>query len=303
MADQATHQRLLAFIAGLSPQQILEILPKTTVNQLTAMLSDNPAGQDGLNYEHTPQPTEHAFDSPLAMDAGQDSPSVASDDTDVKVIKAKRPLNAFIAFRSYYKVIFLKHPQKDVSSYITGLWAGEHFRNKWALIAKVYSFVRDEVGTSDVNLKDFLAVACPIMLIVAPENYLRSIGWIQTHDDEGNCFVTQDKVVAQNINAALESQPSPDTELELLLQCVAAGYMADHSEYLTAKLARKSDTIMTPNLMAANNNSNTGESAIPNTQFYQPVMSGDMAMGNVPQHMASDADSGLQMQNMDEFVD
>lgn len=136
--------------------------------------------------------------------------------------------------------------QKEVSSYLTLLWAEDPFRNKWTLIAKVYSFVRDEVGKSEAALGDFLAVACPLMGIIKPADYLRLLGWAQTQDDNGNSMISQDKSIAEVTVATLEDSPRPDTEFGLLADCIQAGYLPCHGDLLTTKLAVKSNTIMTP---------------------------------------------------------
>lgn len=225
------------------------------------------------------------------------------------------PLLAVMVYKGYYKTIFLKSPQKEVSSYITGLWTGEHFRNKWALIAKVYSFVRDELDQTDISLKEFLEIACPIMLVVPPANYLDALGWVRGHDANGASFIVQDKTVAQNLITAIESQDSPDTELDLLLRCLASGYMADHADYLAAKLSAKSDAIMTPTLVASNTTGPRESSAAARNataaateafqaSYFQPMVSSGIG-GNsnfgilqAEQLMAHVAGTDLQMQDM-----
>ncbi|MBE3042635.1 hypothetical protein IMZ48_08670, partial [Candidatus Bathyarchaeota archaeon] len=115
--------------------------------------------------------------------------------------------------------------QKEVSSYLTLLWAEDPFRNKWALVAKVYSFVRDEVGKAKAALGDFLAVACPVMGIVEPADYIRLLGWVQTQGESEGSMISQDKSIAQATVATLEDRSHPNTELELLVDCIRAGYL------------------------------------------------------------------------------
>lgn len=62
------------------------------------------------------------------------------------VCAAKRPLNSFIAFRSYYTVIFGQFQQKEISGFLTMLWQGDYFQAKWTIIARAYSEIRDQVG-------------------------------------------------------------------------------------------------------------------------------------------------------------
>lgn len=112
MADQAAaRNRLVAFIRGLSPEQVLELLSDSTVTRLSEILTEHSAGQNASIVSRdasrfasgTAAAAAVAVTTPprvAAQQASQDASSVASDDTDVKVVKAKRPLNAFIAFRS-----------------------------------------------------------------------------------------------------------------------------------------------------------------------------------------------------------
>lgn len=170
----------------------------------------------------------------------------------------------------YYKTMFRGVQQKEVSSYLTLLWAQEPFGNKWTLIAKVYSFVRDQVGKSEATLSDFLAAACPIMGIIEPADYLRLLGWVQTQNDTGSSMISQDKSIAQGTIAALEDQTHPNTELELLGDCIRAGYLPSHGDALTAKLASKSNTIMTPNGGPYNEDA-MGTSKVFDAVFVDPV--------------------------------
>ena len=43
------------------------------------------------------------------------------------LVAAKRPLNSYIAFRSFYQVIFVGIPQKEVSGLIRQLWQADLF--------------------------------------------------------------------------------------------------------------------------------------------------------------------------------
>ncbi|CAI4218278.1 unnamed protein product [Parascedosporium putredinis] len=285
----AARNRLVAFIRGLSPEQVLELLPDSTVTRLSEILTEHSAGQNASIVSRdasrfvsgTAAAAAVAVATPpmvAAQQASQDASSVASDDTDVKVVKAKRPLNAFIAFR-------------------------------------IYSFVRDELDQTDISLKEFLEIACPIMLVVPPANYLDALGWVRGHDASGASFIVQDKTVAQNLITAIESQDSPDTELELLLRCLASGYMTDHADYLAAKLSAKSDAIMTPTLVASNTagpressatarNATAAATEAFQASYFQPMVSSGIG-GNsnfgilqAEQLMAHVAGTDLQMQDM-----
>ncbi|EKG11565.1 Mating-type protein MAT alpha 1 [Macrophomina phaseolina MS6] len=91
--------------------------------------------------------------------------------------KKKRSLNCFVAFRCYISPIFEKFQQKNRSGLVKTLWDSEQNKAKWAIVAKAYSIIRDEVGTKNAPLDDYLALACPEIGLIARENYLHTFGW------------------------------------------------------------------------------------------------------------------------------
>jgi hypothetical protein len=90
---------------------------------------------------------------------------------------AKRPLNSFMAFRAYYAPAFAKYQQKNISGFLNKLWAGDFVKAKWAILAKAYSSIRDRVGKENVPLDGFLALTCPVIGILPPEEYFEKMGW------------------------------------------------------------------------------------------------------------------------------
>ncbi|KAL9123254.1 MAG: hypothetical protein Q9187_000199 [Circinaria calcarea] len=99
--------------------------------------------------------------------------------------KATRPLNSWMAFRSYYAPIFTTLQQKDKSGFLTYLWSADPFKAKWTILAKAYSVIRDKVGKQDAPLDAFLEINGPFVGIVAPADYLVMLGWEITMDGEG----------------------------------------------------------------------------------------------------------------------
>nr|AKE48503.1 MAT1-1-1 [Ustilaginoidea virens]AKE48507.1 MAT1-1-1 [Ustilaginoidea virens] len=157
--------------------------------------------------------------------------------------KAKRPLNAFMAFRSYYLKMFPDVQQKTASGFLTTLWNKDPFRNKWALIAKVYSFVRDEIGKDKVSLAYFLGFSCPVMGIVEPHVYLAVLGW-SVQGTEGSQRLVQDQATAALGQSQLQNGEFPTTELELLTALVNVGYLPEQGIDLMEKLGANSSAIM-----------------------------------------------------------
>lgn len=254
IATMATKKEKLSFIENLSPEEILKLIPHDVMNKLVLDAGVMKTYFDNASEGHIAAPPQASTESHATLEIAGESPSEGG--------KAMRPLNAFIAFRSefhkysglkqllthigYYKTMFRGIQQKEVSSYLTLLWAKDPFRNKWVLIAKVYSFVRDEVGKAEAPLGDFLAIACPIMGIIEPAEYLRLLGWVQAQDENGNSMISQDNSIAEATILGFEDRQHPNTELELLVDCIRIGYLPGHGNALTTKLASRSNTIMTP---------------------------------------------------------
>ncbi|KKP01501.1 mating-type protein MAT-1 [Trichoderma harzianum] len=160
--------------------------------------------------------------------------------------KAKRPLNAFMAFRSYYLRLFPEVQQKTASGFLTTLWNKDPFRNKWALIAKVYSFARDQLGRDKVSLSYFLNVSCPIMKIIEPSIYLSAFGW-SVEDETGTPKLLQSGSSIQ----VIDSDDYPNTENDLLAAIVNVGYLPDDSINLMERMNANSSGIMTTATTAA----------------------------------------------------
>jgi hypothetical protein len=80
---------------------------------------------------------------------------------------AERPLNSFIAFRSYYSPVFSGHQQKDISGFLNIIWKEELHGAKWTIIAKAYSTIRDSVGKLNAPLRIFLNIVCPYINVPA----------------------------------------------------------------------------------------------------------------------------------------
>lgn len=142
----------------------------------------------------------------------------------------------------YYLRLFPEVQQKTASGFLTTLWNKDPYRNKWALIAKVYSFVRDQLGRDKVSLSYFLNVSCPIMKIIEPSIYLSSFGW-SVGDDDGSprLFQADDASIAQ----LMDSDDHPNTENDLLSAIIQVGYLPDDSINLMDRMNANSSGIMT----------------------------------------------------------
>ncbi|KAI9740099.1 MAG: hypothetical protein M1818_004850 [Claussenomyces sp. TS43310] len=144
----------------------------------------------------------------------------------------KRPLNSFIAFRSYYTQIFTHIQQKEASTYLTILWQEDPFKAKWTVIAKAWSIIRDAVGKPKAPLDKFLRIACPAIGIISAKEYLERRNWSMVPTAEGGLALKQ--TYPQNLNKLRgENVDVMMSEFELMQLAINAGYMPTGSEVFT----------------------------------------------------------------------
>ncbi|KAH8703735.1 alpha mating-type protein MAT1-1-1 [Talaromyces proteolyticus] len=105
------------------------------------------------------------------------SPSVSSRSSRSKngTEKKLRPLNSFIAYRSFYSTMFTDMTQKSKSGIIKYLWQIDPYKGKWAILAKAYSILRDD-HSDNVSLDTFLDLMVPFIGLIQPASYLEAMG-------------------------------------------------------------------------------------------------------------------------------
>ncbi|KAM4064854.1 mating-type protein MAT alpha 1 HMG-box domain-containing protein [Hirsutella rhossiliensis] len=219
--------------------EVLHHLSFVRSDILLNFLSDDAIFQLASRYYEST--TEADVLTPVATAA---APRATGQTKDVSCDRAKRPLNAFMAFRSYYLKLFPDVQQKTASGFLTTLWHKDPFRNKWALVAKVYSFVRDQIGKDKVSLAYFLSLACPIMSIIEPAAYLNALGWFIQEDDAGSKKLVQDESSATLDQSSSLSSEYPSTEIELLSTLVEVGYFPDQGVDLVERMGSSHSGIM-----------------------------------------------------------
>jgi hypothetical protein len=156
--------QLAKYLSLQTPQQL-----ESLKSLITAMLDKQ--GQDNK-----------AIKLPTSKKAIQKEASSIKRGLKVRSPAAMRPLNSFMAFRTYYSPIFKKTAQKDISSWINKLWREDFMVNKWTLTAKSYSIIRDRVGKEAAPLDQFLKLVCPALDILPPDLYLIAMGWLMPLD-------------------------------------------------------------------------------------------------------------------------
>ncbi|KAL4922172.1 mating-type protein MAT alpha 1-domain-containing protein [Aspergillus aurantiobrunneus] len=134
----------------------------------------------------------------------------------------RRPLNSFIAFRSFYSAIFPDITQKSRSGILRFLWQNDPFKAKWTILAKAYSIIRDEHDTQ-VSLVSFLALNAELIGILEPDRYLDTMGWELTLNDQQQYTMARIKSPV-----ATEAQLSTNCSVDdLIKHCYATGYVTE----------------------------------------------------------------------------
>ncbi|KKK13071.1 hypothetical protein AOCH_007050 [Aspergillus ochraceoroseus] len=144
----------------------------------------------------------------------------------------RRPLNSFIAFRSFYSVIFPDLTQKAKSGILRFLWQNDPFKAKWTILAKAYSIIRDDHDT-EVALESFLNLNANVIGVPEPSRYLDAMGW--QLNAEGPQQYTMARI---RITTPTEAELSTNYSVsDIINHCYAAGYVSES----TRKNARTQD--------------------------------------------------------------
>ncbi|GLA12459.1 hypothetical protein AnigIFM62618_008404 [Aspergillus niger] len=133
----------------------------------------------------------------------------------------RRPLNSFIAFRSYYSVMFPDLTQKAKSGILRFLWQNDPFKAKWAIVAKAYSIIRDD-HDNGVSLETFLKLNANLIGIIEPDRYLDIMGWELNVDGQQQYTMAKVKITATP-EAELSTNYSVD---DIVKNCYDTGYVS-----------------------------------------------------------------------------
>ncbi|ODH51262.1 hypothetical protein GX48_02691 [Paracoccidioides brasiliensis] len=133
-----------------------------------------------------------------------------------------RPLNSFIAFRSFYSTVFPDLSQKIKSGLLRHLWTSDPFKAKWAILAKAYSIIRDS-HAGQVNLESFLTLNGPLIGIVGPKDYLRVMGLQLDVNMDKQFSVMKTNPLIGPTQGDLTTNLSVD---DLVAHCYQVGYVA-----------------------------------------------------------------------------
>ncbi|EEQ35250.1 hypothetical protein McanMca71_004875 [Microsporum canis] len=160
----AVHRAFSNLLTTLTPEQVQRFMEE--VNSSAAIATRAPESVDsaqGMGASPSKaSPAAMATTRPAARKRSRENAKL-------------RPLNSFIAFRSFYSSAFPDISQKVKSGLLRLLWSSDPFKAKWAIVAKAYSVIRDK-HIGQVSLESFLALIGPFIGLVSVANYLDTMG-------------------------------------------------------------------------------------------------------------------------------
>ncbi|PYI17164.1 hypothetical protein BO99DRAFT_464175 [Aspergillus violaceofuscus CBS 115571] len=238
------------FLTTMPPQQLSELLQH---------LQDTMPQNNNAPSHETETPGES---SQFALDNANASVDLGERGTPVPASRAKRaqdskrrPLNSFIAFRSFYSVMFPEITQKAKSGILRFLWQNDPFKAKWTIIAKAYSIIRDtHENENTVALETFLNLNSGMIGIVQPDRYLDVMGWQLAVDEQQQYTMTKVK-----LPTTTEDQLSTNYSVDdIIKHCYDTGYVTGGNRNNGADHGRNPAVMAfaaQPNLVVHDNNS------------------------------------------------
>lgn len=146
----------------------------------------------------------------------------------------------------YYSPILTTLPQKDISGIMTSFWHFDGSKDKWAVLAKAYTLIRDLKGKTDAPLNIFLKFNAPRAGILNPDDYITKLGWeIVTGPNGGPQLLRDTANDAVDVAASLASHVSIQ---DILNNSVQHGYITKHD--LSALYKQQDDEVF--NLATSN---------------------------------------------------
>ncbi|OKL63530.1 hypothetical protein UA08_01944 [Talaromyces atroroseus] len=155
-------------------------LPSADLNDLVNFVRESDDAESIFSQNEFMRQTNEVLQALSTREHSPVSPASSSGSTrsnrGKKITDRKlRPLNSFIAYRSFYSTMFTEMTQKAKSGIIRYLWQADPYKGKWAILAKAYSILRDD-HSSDVSLDTFLELTVPLIGLIQPGEYLGAMG-------------------------------------------------------------------------------------------------------------------------------
>lgn len=111
----------------------------------------------------------------------------------------------------------------EISGPLTFMWRSDLYHDKWTLLAKAWSIIRDDQGKKASQIAPFLAITTPLLSITPPGDYFTKNGYYLEHGE------------LKRADIDLETVPDVETVVsvqDLIDACIKHGYA--HNQYLTS---------------------------------------------------------------------
>ncbi|KAF2021740.1 mating-type protein MAT alpha 1, partial [Aaosphaeria arxii CBS 175.79] len=143
-----------------------------------------------------------------------------------EAIKAKKALNAFVAFRCFYIhcLGFKPWPMKKLSNSLGKMWELDLNKPLWSMMAKAWSLIRDQIGKDNASLTEFLNIVCPYLNIPPCKDYLDLFQWEVNISDEGLPVVRRDPEAPIQKDRASGTAPKTLSVKDIIEHCQMSGY-------------------------------------------------------------------------------
>lgn len=110
-------------------------------------------------------------------------------------------------------------------------------------MAKIYSYVRDEAErnnpSTQLSMREFLEVSCPLMNLVGVDNYLATFNWQMVPNGDGHYDLKQ-------YSLPLVQKATPTmTGFDLLYNCLSNGYHVANGQEILFRMTGKPENMMT----------------------------------------------------------
>ncbi|PGG98886.1 hypothetical protein AJ79_08762 [Helicocarpus griseus UAMH5409] len=220
----AVHQAFNKLFTTLTPDQVQNFhafLQEATVSNTNAV-SNTPAAMSSGNQQPAGLPNVTGA-APMAPPVPSNAVTRTSHSRGkrLRALGKLRPLNSFIAFRSFYSTAFPGLSQKIKSGVLRLLWTSDPFKAKWAILARAYSIIRDS-HFDQVELESFLALIVPLIGIIAPSDYLRVMGLQLVVDMDKQFSITK---TDHNIELTQEDLTTNLSVDDIVAHCYQSGYV------------------------------------------------------------------------------
>ncbi|KAF2271660.1 mating-type protein MAT alpha 1 [Westerdykella ornata] len=144
-------------------------------------------------------------------------------DKAVKPTKPKKALNAFIGFRCYYisMLEFKAFPMKKLSNMLAEMWNEDTNKPVWALLAKTWSHICNQIGKENVPLIPYFELMCLAMLLPSPDEYFKTFYWELHLNEQNDLYIVhisnppEDTTTKSGTNMSVE---------EIICYCQAHNY-------------------------------------------------------------------------------